>query len=96
MTKLAALPNVCCKLSMLGLAVPGWPTDPDKEATLRGLVLETIDLFGAERCMFNSNWCALTVAAIAAAAAVVVVVVDALDTSTASLTVRAARKSPVR
>mmetsp|Transcript_10226 Transcript_10226/g.27247 ORF Transcript_10226/g.27247 Transcript_10226/m.27247 type:complete len:154 (+) Transcript_10226:585-1046(+) len=56
MKGLAALPQVYCKLSMLGNAVPGWPTDPAKEAQLRGLVLEVIELFGAKRCMFNSNW----------------------------------------
>lgn len=56
MSKLAALPHVCCKLSMLGSAVPGWTSDATKEALLKGLVLEVIELFGAERCMFNSNW----------------------------------------
>ena len=57
MTKLAALPHVSCKLSMLGAAVPGWFADAAKEAVLRDLVLEMIDLFGAGRCMFTSNWC---------------------------------------
>lgn len=56
MAKLAKLPQVCCKLSMLGNAVPGWPADPAKEAVLRNLVLEVITLFGVDRCMFNSNW----------------------------------------
>ena len=56
MTKLAALPQTACKLSMLGLAVPGWPADPKKEALIKELVLEVIALFGAKRCMFNSNW----------------------------------------
>ena len=41
---------------MLGCAVPGWFADAAKEAVLRDLVLETIGLFGADRCMFNSNW----------------------------------------
>ena len=36
---------------MLGFAVPGWSADPKKEALLKSLVLETIELFGAERCM---------------------------------------------
>ena len=57
MTKLAALPHVSCKLSMLGAAVPGWFADAAKEAVLRDLVLEMVDLFGAGRCMFTSNWC---------------------------------------
>ena len=56
MRGLAALPHVCCKLSMLGSAVPGWPADAAKEALVRGLVLEVVELFGARRCMFNSNW----------------------------------------
>lgn len=56
MTGLAALPQVCCKLSMLGSAVPGWPGDAAKEALLKDLVLEVIALFGPKRCMFNSNW----------------------------------------
>ncbi len=56
MAQLAALPQVCCKLSMLGFAVPGWPSNAAKEAVVKGLVLETIALFGAKRCMFNSNW----------------------------------------
>ena len=56
MAKLAALPQVCCKLSMLGNVMPGWPTDAGKEAELRDLVLEVIALFGAKRCMFNSKY----------------------------------------
>lgn len=56
MGKLAALPQVHCKISMLGNVVRGWPSDSAKEAVLRTLVLETIELFGVKRCMFNSNW----------------------------------------
>ena len=56
MALMAALPNTYCKLSMLGYAVPGWSASGEKEAFVRGLVLETIDLFGAHRCMFASNW----------------------------------------
>ena len=44
------------KLSMLGYAVPGWTEDATKEALVRQLVLETIERFGAQRCMFASNW----------------------------------------
>jgi len=56
MTKLASLPNTCCKLSMLGNAVRGWTVDAAKEALIKELVLEVIALFGPQRCMFNSNW----------------------------------------
>ena len=56
MTKMASLPHVACKLSMLGCVVPGWPADAAKEKLVRELVLETIALFGVERCMFASNW----------------------------------------
>ena len=40
----------------LGFAVPHWTSDPEKEKFLSDIVREVIDLFGAERCMFNSNW----------------------------------------
>jgi len=56
MKLMAALPQVCVKLSMLGYSVPGWHTDATKEALLKSLVLETIELFGAARCMFASNF----------------------------------------
>ena len=53
---MAAQPQIYVKLSMLGYAVPGWCSAPRKEALLRSLVRETIDLFGCSRCMFASNW----------------------------------------
>ena len=56
MKLMAALPQVCVKLSMLGYAVPGWHADAAKEALLKSLVLETIELFGPARCMFASNF----------------------------------------
>ena len=56
MTALAARPNAYCKLSMLAYAVPGWVADPAAEALVAGLVRETIDRFGPERCMFSTNW----------------------------------------
>ena len=56
MKLMAAQPQVCVKLSMLGYSVPGWTVDADKEALLQSLVLETISLFGAKRCMFASNF----------------------------------------
>ena len=58
MAALAALPHAHVKLGMLAFAVPGWVGEPAKDAYLRELVLETIGLFGARRCMFNANWCA--------------------------------------
>lgn len=56
MALMAAQPQVCVKLSMLGFAVPGWCAAPKKAAFLKSLVRETISLFGAKRCMFCSNW----------------------------------------
>ena len=56
MKKMASLPQVVVKLSMLGCVVPGWPAGGDKETLVKDLVLETIGMFGVERCMFASNW----------------------------------------
>jgi len=56
MAQMAALPQVHVKLSMLGYSVPGWHAEAAKEALLKSLVLETIALFGAKRCMFASNF----------------------------------------
>ena len=39
-----------------GYAVPGWCESTEKEAFIKSLVLEVIELFGAERCMFASNF----------------------------------------
>ncbi|OQR99380.1 hypothetical protein ACHHYP_06921 [Achlya hypogyna] len=56
MRQLATLPHVFVKLSMFGYAVPLWHEDAAKEAYIKGLVREVIDLFGTKRCMVNSNW----------------------------------------
>jgi predicted TIM-barrel fold metal-dependent hydrolase len=48
---LAQAPNVLVKISGLGMADHSWTV-----ATIRRWVLETIDVFGAERCMFGTNW----------------------------------------
>ena len=40
----------------LGLNCVPITRDPAKEALLKGLVTEVLNLFGTERCMFNSNW----------------------------------------
>ena len=53
---LAALPNVYIKLSMLWFAREGYHQDGSKEAKMRDIVLELIDLFGCDRCMFASNY----------------------------------------
>ena len=49
--RLAALPNVACKVSGLGMFNPQWQAED-----LRPLILEVIDTFGPERTMFGSNF----------------------------------------
>ena len=51
MKNLAGCPNVAVKIS--GIGVPGepWTVEANRE-----IVLRTIDAFGAERCMFASNF----------------------------------------
>ncbi len=51
MVELAARDNCFCKLSCLCLPDGPWDYDSNRE-----LVLETIELFGVERCMFASNF----------------------------------------
>lgn len=51
MQALAALPNVSCKIS--GLTVPG---EPWTLAANKPIILDTIAMFGADRCMFASNF----------------------------------------
>jgi predicted TIM-barrel fold metal-dependent hydrolase len=51
MRALAGRPNVVCKLSALGTFIH--KNDPDHVASIVG---ETVKLFGAERCMFGSNF----------------------------------------
>jgi predicted TIM-barrel fold metal-dependent hydrolase len=51
MKALAACSQVYCKLSCLCLPDGDW----DYESN-RNIVLETIDIFGADRCMFASNF----------------------------------------
>lgn len=57
MQALASLPNVQVKLSMLEYVRQGW-MDPASVAhgVVKGLVRETIGLFGPARCMFASNF----------------------------------------
>lgn len=56
MNQMSTLPHVFVKISMLGHMVPNWIRDPAREAVVRELVLETIELFGPERCSVNLNW----------------------------------------
>jgi len=51
MRKLAERPNIAVKISGFGFIDRAWTTE-----SIRPLVLETIDIFGADRCMFASNF----------------------------------------
>lgn len=51
MRDLAAVDHAAVKISGLGQVDPLWST-----GTLRDLVLETIDIFGVERCIFGGNY----------------------------------------
>ena len=53
---LASLPNVYIKLSMLWFACCGYHLDTIKEHHVKERVLEVIEIMGAERCMFASNY----------------------------------------
>jgi predicted TIM-barrel fold metal-dependent hydrolase len=56
MKGLAALPWVYCKLSMLAYTVPGWWKSEEGKEKAKKVVLESIAIFGPERCMFASNF----------------------------------------
>ena len=51
MKALAANPNVCCKISELGLKNSAWTVEGN-----RRVVLEAVEIFGPQRCMFGSNF----------------------------------------
>lgn len=51
MRALADCPNVSVKISGLGMVDWHWTVD-----SIRPFVLDTIDIFGADRAMFASNW----------------------------------------
>lgn len=53
---MAQLPHVYIKISMLGFAVPGWSVIPERENVVRSLVRDTVNMFGASRCMVATNW----------------------------------------
>jgi predicted TIM-barrel fold metal-dependent hydrolase len=50
--RLAELPNIVCKISALASGSdPSWTVD-----SIRPWVLGCLEAFGADRCMFGSNW----------------------------------------
>ena len=51
MRSLAEAPNVCVKISGLGVPGEGWTVEANRQ-----IVLDTIEAFGVERCMFASNF----------------------------------------
>jgi predicted TIM-barrel fold metal-dependent hydrolase len=51
MKMLASAPNVSCKISGLGMGDWKWTVD-----SIRPFVLDAIEAFGVERCMFASNF----------------------------------------
>ena len=51
MRQLAEAPNVAAKISGLGMYYPDWTAE-----VIRPFVLDTIEIFGIDRCMFASNF----------------------------------------
>ena len=51
MTEFAAAPNVAVKISGLGEAGQPWTLERNRQ-----VILDTIDIFGEDRCMFASNF----------------------------------------
>ena len=51
MKSVAACPNICVKISELGLKDSPWTVDNNRQ-----VVLDAIDIFGVERCMWASNF----------------------------------------
>lgn len=52
----ADVPHVYLKLSMLFFGAGAYHSDAEGEAKARDLVLEAIEIFGANRCMFATNY----------------------------------------
>ena len=48
---MVACPNICVKISELGLKDSPWTVDNNRQ-----VVLDTIDILGVERCMWASNF----------------------------------------
>ena len=51
MVRLSACPNVVCKLSGLGTFI-----HRNEPAHIAGIVAEALSIFGADRCLFGSNF----------------------------------------
>lgn len=56
MKAMASVPNAHVKLSMLGYAIPGWTKTQARKDLMKSLVVETIQLFGPQRCMVATNY----------------------------------------
>ena len=56
LAQMAALPHVSMKLSMVFFCAPGYHQDASQEARAKDLVRQAIEIFGAGRCMFASNY----------------------------------------
>jgi predicted TIM-barrel fold metal-dependent hydrolase len=56
MNRMARNPNVYVKISMLGYVIPGWIRTEERVALMKSLVLETVELFGPDRCMVATNF----------------------------------------
>ena len=56
MQALADVPHVQVKLSMLWFGCAGFHENSEPETIVKDRVLETIDRFGCQRCMFASNY----------------------------------------
>ena len=56
MNAMSKLPNVYVKISMLGYTIPGWIRTKERQGVLKSLVRETVEMFGANRCMVAWNW----------------------------------------
>lgn len=56
MKALASLPQVYCKLSMLAYTLPNWWESEEGTKRVTAIVHEVIEIFGAGRCMFASNF----------------------------------------
>jgi L-fuconolactonase len=54
LARIAALPNVVCKLS--GLLTEAGPRPAEAEATIAAAVEALLDLFGPDRLMWGSDW----------------------------------------
>jgi len=56
MKKLAELPNVYVKISMIPFILKDFATNPSSQQKIKQIVKETISTFGSNRCMFGSNY----------------------------------------